>query len=102
MSVGRSDVLKLYRALLRHSSRFADYNFREYALRSTRDRFRAAMFEGDNQAIKLNYYEGLNNLAVIKRQATISQMFAPDPVVLERQRAAVNGPQSSVGAADAK
>lgn len=88
MVVGRGDVLKLYRALLRHSSRFTDYNFREYALRSTREGFRAAMQETDAQVVKQKYYDGLNNLAVVKRQAAISQMFAPDPVVLERQEAA--------------
>jgi LYR motif-containing protein 4 len=43
MSVAKGDVLKLYRALLRHSRRFSDYNFREYALRRTREDFRLAM-----------------------------------------------------------
>jgi LYR motif-containing protein 4 len=84
MSVGRGDVLKLYRALLRHGGRFADYNFREYALRRTREDFRAAMHETEPKAIKQFYYDGLNNLAVVKRQAAISQMFAADPLVIER------------------
>jgi Complex 1 protein (LYR family) len=44
MSIARSDVRKLYRALLRHSARFTDYNFREYALRRTREEFRSAMY----------------------------------------------------------
>lgn len=83
MSVGRGDVLKLYRALLRHSNRFADYNFREYALRRTREDFRAGAQETDTATIKRLYYEGLNNLTIIKRQAAISQMFAAEPVVVE-------------------
>jgi hypothetical protein len=44
MSVARSDVRKLYRALLRHSARFTDYNFREYALRRTREEFRSLKY----------------------------------------------------------
>jgi LYR motif-containing protein 4 len=85
MAVGRVDVLKLYRALLRHSGRFADYNYREYALRRTREGFRAAQQETKPAAIKRGYYDGLNNLAIIKRQAAISQMFAADPVVIEQK-----------------
>lgn len=87
MPVGQKDVLKLYRALLRHSGRFADYNFREYALRRTREGFRAAQHEADPAVVKQAYYDGLNNLHVIKRQAAISQMFANDPVVIEQSSA---------------
>lgn len=82
------DVLKLYRALLRHSGRFADYNFREYALRRTREGFRAAQHETDPAAIKQGYYDGLNNLHIVKRQAAISRMFAADPLVIEQKNAA--------------
>lgn len=84
MSVRASDVRKLYKALLRHGSRFSDYNFREYALRRTRDGFRAAVNETDIEKVNKLYYDGLNNLAVLKRQTAISQMFKSDPVVIER------------------
>lgn len=84
MSIAASDVIKLYRALLRHGSKFADYNFREYALRRTKDGFRAAKFEDNPEVVKKLYYEGLSSLAVVKRQAIISQMFTTDPVVIER------------------
>lgn len=43
MAIAASDARKLYRALIRHGGRFADYNFREYVLRRTRDDFRAMM-----------------------------------------------------------
>lgn len=84
MSVKASDVRKLYKALLRHSARFSDYNFREYSLRRTRDAFREHVGEVDPQAVNKLYYNGLNNLAIVKRQTAISQMFKTDPVVIER------------------
>lgn len=84
MSVRASDIRKLYKALLRHGSKFSDYNFREYAIRRTRDAFRANMSETDREVVNKLYYDGLNNLAVVKRQTAISQMFKADPVVIER------------------
>lgn len=84
MSVRASDTRKLYKALLRHGSRFTDYNFREYTLRRTRDAFRANMRENDPQVVNKLYYDGLNNLAIVKRQTAISQMFEATPVVIER------------------
>lgn len=86
MSVARSDVIKLYRALLRHGGKFADYNFREYAVRRTRHAFATAKTETDPAVIKQAYYDGLNTLAVVKRQSSISQMFAAAPTVLEQQQ----------------
>ncbi len=85
MSIAKSDVLKLYRALLRHGSKFADYNFREYAVRRTRHAFASGKMETDPEAIKQAYYNGLNTLAVVKRQSSISQMFGATPTVLERR-----------------
>ena len=85
MSVGRRDVVKLYRALVRHSKMFADYNFREYALKRTRHGFETLRNESDPQVIKEAYYAGLNSLAMVKRQSTISQMFAAPPVVIEKE-----------------
>lgn len=83
MSVKPSDLRKLYKALLRHSARFSDYNFREYAKRRTRDAFREHLTEADSEAVRRLYYEGLNNLAIVKRQATISEMFKATPVVVD-------------------
>lgn len=83
MSVKASDIRKLYKALLRHSAKFSDYNFREYALRRTRDAFREHQSTTEPDKIHRLYYDGLNNLAVIKRQSAISQMFKTDPVIIE-------------------
>lgn len=85
MSVGTRDILKLYKTLLRYSSRFSDYNFREYAIRRTKDAFREHKSETNPEEIRALYYRGVNNLAVVKRQTAISQMFKTDPVIIEQQ-----------------
>ncbi len=85
MSVPKSDVIKLYRNLLRHGSRFADYNFREYTLRKTRHEFRKMRDVTDVGAINAAYQNGLRNLTIVKNQATISQMYKAGPNVLEKQ-----------------
>eukprot|EP00178_Gracilaria_changii_P014583 TRINITY_DN41018_c0_g1_i1.p1 TRINITY_DN41018_c0_g1~~TRINITY_DN41018_c0_g1_i1.p1 ORF type:complete len:111 (-),score=18.26 TRINITY_DN41018_c0_g1_i1:255-587(-) len=86
MSVSTREILKLYKTLLRCGNRFSDYNFREYTIRRTRDAFRANRNETNPQTIRDLYYEGVNTLAVVKRQTAISQMFKANPVVIEQPR----------------
>jgi hypothetical protein len=45
--------------------------------------------ETNPDVIKKKYYDGLNNLAIVKRQAAISQMFESDPVAVERGASAI-------------
>lgn len=85
MSVAKSDVIKLYKALLRHGGKFSDYNFREYTLRKTKLEFAKLKAETNPEVIKQAYYNGLTNLNIVKRQASISQMFASTPTVIEQQ-----------------
>lgn len=85
MSVSTRDILKLYKTLLRYGSRFSDYNFREYAIRRTKDAFHEHKSETNPEKIRALYYRGVNNLAVLKRQTAISQMFKTDPVIIEQQ-----------------
>ena len=86
MSVPKSDVIKLYRSLLRYGGRFADYNFREYALRKTRHEFAKMRNVTDVDAIKAAYESGVRNLAIVKNQAIISEMYGVGPNVLEKQK----------------
>lgn len=73
------EALTLYRDLLRYSSRMAAYNFRTYALRRTRDAFRATAGVTDQHELQTLFTKGYNELAVLKRQSAISQMYAiPD------------------------
>ena len=79
----RSKVLALYRALLHNGRLFADYNFREYTVRIIRDDFqRNKDVTDDSKKIQL-YEEGLQRLAMVKRQATINRMFASNQVMID-------------------
>ncbi|KAF9349923.1 hypothetical protein BGX26_011847 [Mortierella sp. AD094] len=79
----RSQVLGLYRSLLHHSSRFASYNFRDYAIRRTRDGFHAAKNETDPEKIQDLIHKAQQQLEVVKRQALISQLYSGEKLVLE-------------------
>lgn len=78
------ETLSLYRSLLRSGSRLAAYNFREYALRRTRDAFRANKDLDDFRETQNLLQKGYKELAILKRQASISQMYAADKLVVEQ------------------
>lgn len=60
------EVRSLYRSLLRTSSQFAAYNFREYAKRRTRDAFREHGIETDGRRVQELMQKGLKELQVLK------------------------------------
>ncbi|KAL9123881.1 MAG: hypothetical protein Q9217_006733 [Psora testacea] len=77
----------LYRSLLRQSSQFASYNFREYAKRRTQDAFRENhdknLEEREQQEL---IQKGLKDLQMMKRQTVVSQFFQLDKLVVEGQK----------------
>lgn len=81
MIYSKDKVLKLYRSLLRNSYKFDNYSFREYFLRQTRNEFRKHKQVPDNEALVEN---ALKDLAVLKRQSTISKMYHFDKLVVEK------------------
>ncbi|KAG0238647.1 hypothetical protein BGW41_008121 [Actinomortierella wolfii] len=83
MSTSRAKVLSLYRDLLHCSSRFAAYNFRDYAIRRTRDAFRAAKNETDPARIEALIAKAEKELGVVKRQSVISQLYGGNKLVVE-------------------
>lgn len=77
-----TDVLRLYKNLLLSAAKFDNYNFREYLLRKVKDSFHVNKnLSGD--AATAAYNDGINNLAVLKRQLKISQMYTFEKVVVE-------------------
>ncbi|KAL8784547.1 MAG: hypothetical protein Q9213_003895 [Squamulea squamosa] len=72
-----------FRSLLRQSSQFAAYNFREYAKRRTRDAFREHMAETEERRVQELMQKGLKELQVLKRQTVVSQFFQLDRLVVE-------------------
>ncbi|OKL62955.1 hypothetical protein UA08_01970 [Talaromyces atroroseus] len=63
-------VRSLFRSLLRQSSQFSNYNFREYARRRTRDSFRENEKESEDRKIQEFIQDGLKNLRIMKGKQT--------------------------------
>ena len=55
-----------FRQLLRQSSQFAAYNFREYARRRTKDAFRAHQHEAEERQVQELIQRGLKELRMMK------------------------------------
>lgn len=81
MAYTSTQVLGLYRSLLRNSYKFQHYNFREYFLRQTKGEFRKNRAVPDNQIL---VEDAMKELAVLKRQAAVSQMYHFDKLVVEK------------------
>ncbi|KAF2861510.1 iron-sulfur cluster biosynthesis protein Isd11, partial [Piedraia hortae CBS 480.64] len=75
------NVRSLYRSLLRQGRQFANYNFREYALRRTRDAFREPRNGADE--IRETMAKGEKDLQMMRRQTIISQFYQLDRLVVE-------------------
>ncbi|XAR65517.1 hypothetical protein NMG60_11009663 [Bertholletia excelsa] len=74
---GRSEVLALFRSLLRTAREFSDYNIREYAKRRTIDAFRLNKDLSDPSAVSAAFSDGKSQLEVAKRQAVVYSLYAP-------------------------
>jgi hypothetical protein len=60
-----SDTIQ-FRSLLRQSSQFSNFNFRDYARRKTRDSFREHKNETEERRIQELIQDGLQNLRMLK------------------------------------
>lgn len=76
-------ILRLYRQLLARANKFDNYNFREHAKRRIHDAFKQQKNLTDKEEITQFYNDGINDLAMLKRQTTISQMFTFEKLVVE-------------------
>ncbi|XP_078544180.1 LYR motif-containing protein 4 [Lissotriton helveticus] len=81
----RTQVLSLYRALLRESSGFSAYNYRTYAIRRIRDAFRENRTVTDVQEVQKLVNQAKENLAMIKRQVAVGHLYAAEKLVIENQ-----------------
>jgi len=80
----RKAVLSLYRQLMRESNRFESYIYRKYALRRVRDAFRDNKNISDESVIEDLIRDGQKNLALIKRQVIINELYKTDKLVIEK------------------
>ncbi|XP_077666816.1 LYR motif-containing protein 4 isoform X1 [Eretmochelys imbricata] len=69
----RTQVLRLYRALLRASQRFTAYGYRTYAIRRIRDAFRENKHLKDSEEIQTLVNKARTNLEIIHRQGRIGE-----------------------------
>ncbi|XP_075222691.1 LYR motif-containing protein bcn92 isoform X2 [Lycorma delicatula] len=83
MAITRSNVLKLYKDLLREASKFPIYNYRMYALRRIRDSFKTNSTLSESEMITKHYHEGLQMLQTIKRQVIVSTLYKPEKLIIE-------------------
>jgi hypothetical protein len=72
----KTQVLSLYRQILRGGSHFVDYNFRKYVHRIAKEDFRKYANERDPKIIQVLYERGVEQLGVVQRQAINNQMYA--------------------------
>ncbi|TKA25611.1 hypothetical protein B0A54_17100 [Friedmanniomyces endolithicus] len=61
-----TEVRSLYRSLTRQARQFANYNFREYAKRRTRDAFREHGAETDERRVQELMQKGIKELQVLR------------------------------------
>ncbi|CAH0716790.1 unnamed protein product, partial [Brenthis ino] len=85
-SVPRNQILSLYKALMKESQKFSNYNFRAYAIRRVRDAFKESKSLSDPKLIKKEFDFGKENLEIIKRQVVIGDMYKIEKLVIENTR----------------
>ncbi|XP_047667612.1 LYR motif-containing protein 4 isoform X1 [Tachysurus fulvidraco] len=68
----RTQVLALYRMLLKESNKFPSYNYRTYALRRVRETFRDNRNVEDPKVLEQLLSKAWDNLAIIQRQSSPS------------------------------
>lgn len=73
----RSEVLSLFRSLMRTAREFTDYNVREYTKRRTVDAFRHNRHLSDTKEVAAAFADGKVQLGVAKRQAVVYSLYAP-------------------------
>ncbi|XP_023935193.1 LYR motif-containing protein 4B [Bicyclus anynana] len=84
--ITKIQVLSLYKSLIKESKKFANYNFRSYALRRVRDAFRESKSITDPKLLKKEFEYGKENLEIIKRQVIVGDMYQTEKLVIENVR----------------
>jgi hypothetical protein len=79
----RQQVLRLYRDFMRSSSRFNNYNFKNYFLRRSRDAFQESKALNDEAQIAQAFQKAREEFNILDRQSRISQMYAFEKLVVE-------------------
>ncbi|XP_023656034.1 LYR motif-containing protein 4 [Paramormyrops kingsleyae] len=81
----KSQVLSLYKILLKESKQFPSYNYRTYALRRVRDAFRENKNVDDPKTLEILLNRAWDSLAVIQRQVAIGKLYSAQKTVVETE-----------------
>ena len=75
MALSAKAIRSLYKSMLRESEKFADFNYRSYAIRRIRDGFKANLTLTEQLTINNKIDIAKQNLQLIQRQVTLGQLF---------------------------
>ena len=78
-------LAQLRAEMTKAASQFADYNFRTYFVNWVTDKCDAVQAQGPTAVANFEATEGPNELARLRRMATVNAMFAESHVVVEDQ-----------------
>ncbi|UJR36064.1 hypothetical protein I4U23_028800 [Adineta vaga] len=96
MNSTRQSVISLYRQLLRECHKFSLYNYREYFLRRVHEEFQQNRQIQDSSKISELLKRGQANLAVIRRQVIIGNLYTPEQCsIIENQQRLSNSSQQN-------
>lgn len=73
----KSQILSLFRSLLRTARDFSDYNIREYTKRRTIDGFRHNRHVSDPSSIAAAYSDAESQLQIARRQVIVYSLYVP-------------------------
>ncbi|KAJ8267999.1 hypothetical protein COCON_G00131710 [Conger conger] len=82
-SSSRTQVLSLYRMLIRECKKFPSYNYRTYALRRVQDGFRENRNVDNPKLLDRLLSQAREDLAVIKRQVSIGHLYSAQKTIVE-------------------
>ncbi|XP_038652564.1 LYR motif-containing protein 4 [Scyliorhinus canicula] len=80
-----SQVLSLYRAMLKESKKFSSYNYRTFAFRRIRDAFQENKNVTNPEVIQQLIEKAKVNREVIQRQVLISHLYTTQKLIIENQ-----------------
>ncbi|KAA0719160.1 LYR motif-containing protein 4 [Triplophysa tibetana] len=84
-SCSRAQVISLYRMLMKESTKFPSYNYRTYAIRRVKEGFRENLNVSSPKTLDMLINQARENLAVIKRQVSIGQLYSAQKTIVEKE-----------------
>ncbi|KAN0094517.1 hypothetical protein V8E55_002804 [Tylopilus felleus] len=78
-------ILSLYGSTLRTAKSFSSYNFRNYFLLRTKEKFRNMQAEKDPVKLSLAYNETVKELEVLRRSVVVNQVYGGWRLAVEQQ-----------------